>query len=250
MENISTVENFISSVVNKYVVTSQDTNEGVNGYVFDIIQHEEVNIESDITDHFVEENYSAQDHIAQKPVMFTLKGLVGEVINNPNVTGVSILENVQSLGDIDGLAPELSSQASQVFSKINSVISSINSYINQANNIINIFYDKSSVDTKQGEAFEYFSNLWNSRILCTIQTPYGTLKDMAILRMSSAQRDESNMISDFSIMFKQIRTTASSSSSKTYSGRFAEAISEIVNKGRVVGKKINYSSFSLLGAVE
>lgn len=250
MENIPNVQNFISSVVNKYVVTSQDVNEGVNGYVFDIKQNEEVNIESSISDHYVEENYSVQDHIAKKPIIFTLKGLVGELVNNPNVTGVSILENVQSLGDIDGLAPELSSQAAQVFSKIDTVISRVNSYINQANNIIDIFYDKSSVDTKQGEAFEYFSNLWNSRTLCTVETPYGTFKDMAILRLAAAQRDESTMISDFAITFKQIRTTASISSSKTYSGRFAESIAGSVNKGRVVGKKIEYSSFSLLGAVE
>lgn len=250
MENIPKVEEFISSVVNKYIVTSQNTNEGVNGYVFDIVLHEEVSLESEITDHYVEENYAIQDHIAKRPAVFVLKGIVGELVNKPSVNGSSVLENVQSLGDIAGLAPNLSSQASQVYSKIESVVSTVNSYINQANNIIDIFYDKTSADTKQGEAFDFFSNLWNSRTLCTVETPYGIFKDIAIHRISAIQRDETNIVSDFQIMFKQIRTVKSIQTTKKSSGRFADSISNFTDKGRIVGKTVEYSSFSLSGAVQ
>lgn len=47
---------------------------------FDYISEETSSVEADITDNWVESNYTLQDHIAIKPRMYRLKGCVGEVI--------------------------------------------------------------------------------------------------------------------------------------------------------------------------
>lgn len=47
---------------------------------FDYIVDETSSVEADITDNWVESNYSLQDHIAIKPQVYRLRGCVGEVI--------------------------------------------------------------------------------------------------------------------------------------------------------------------------
>ena len=46
-------------------------------YLFDTRSDEELNLDSDITDHWVEANYTIQDHIGLKPMQITLSGYVG-----------------------------------------------------------------------------------------------------------------------------------------------------------------------------
>ena len=48
--------------------------------LFDYIQDETSSSEAEITDNWVESNYSLQDHIAIKPRMYRLRGCVGEVV--------------------------------------------------------------------------------------------------------------------------------------------------------------------------
>ena len=237
MQNIPQVQTFISDVLNKYIVSPSVTNVGINGFVFDILTHEEVSLDADITDHYVEDNYAVQDHIAQKPISFTLKGLIGELINEPNVTALTALNDVQSLTSLGGIAPEFASQATQTYVKVATEISNVNSYINQANNLIDIFNDKTLSNTKQKKAFDNFYGLWESRTLCTVETPFGTFQDMAISKFAAIQRDETNIVSDFAVTFKQIRTVSTKKISvPVFSGRTAGAVAEAVEKGQVVGK--------------
>lgn len=59
--------------------------------------------------------------------------------------------------------------------------------------------------SKQAQAFGFFYQLWLSAQTCSIQTPWGTMDNMAIENLKVTQIEESQYISDFSITFKKIR---------------------------------------------
>lgn len=64
--------------------------------LFDYIQDETSSVEADITDNWVESNYSLQDHIAIKPRIYRLRGCVGEVIYENVSRIISQLQGLDS----------------------------------------------------------------------------------------------------------------------------------------------------------
>lgn len=204
---INQTQDLIANVVNQYIVrpTGGLPTSGINGFVFDILGEEEITLESDITDHYVEDNYAIQDHIAQKPIRFVVKGYVGELNNIFPNTLLSILTTVQSLNSVGGFLPVFSAQATQVYAQASSVVNQIGNVISQAKNIYSILTDSSTSATRQQNAYLTFYNFWINRQLCTVETPYGVLYNMAIERVVPMQQDNTQIISEFTITFKQIR---------------------------------------------
>ena len=47
---------------------------------FDIIQEHSINLQSQITDNWLENNSPVNDHIANSPLIISLKGISGELI--------------------------------------------------------------------------------------------------------------------------------------------------------------------------
>ena len=65
------------------VETTNNKYSGLWKYIavlFDYIQDETSTVSADITDNWVESNYTLQDHIAIKPRIYRLRGCVGEVL--------------------------------------------------------------------------------------------------------------------------------------------------------------------------
>ena len=245
---IPSVQGFIADVVNKYAVVSSNNNVGINGFVFDIDAQDEVTVENEATDHYIEANSAIQDHVAHRPKTITLKGFIGELKDEALGATMSILSNIQSLGDIGGLAPNFSEQAAQVYSKIEGVVSKVDSYINQANNLFDIFSDKSSATTAQARAHAALAAFADNNVLCTVSTPFGIFKNMLVTRLGSIQREDTEISSDFVVMFKEIRTVETITGVlTTMSGRAADAISNVVSKGQVTGKTVDVTVFDGIG---
>jgi hypothetical protein len=212
MNNIfNDVSTLIQNTVNQFIVKPLGVNgsKGINGYVFDILGDEEMSFDSDITDHFVELNYSIQDHIALRPLEFTLKGYVAELNDYFPQSLLDILTQIQSLGLIGDYTPEFTTQATQIYNKIIAVTSQVNQVINEAQNIYSVFINSSTTATKQQSAFNLFMTMWNSRQLCTVETPWAVFNNLAIKNIHVMQRDDSRFVTEFSVTFKQIRTASS-----------------------------------------
>lgn len=249
--NTKSVQGFISSVVNKYVVrpTGSPNMIGAGGFLFDILAREEVSLDADITDHFVENNYAIQDHIAVRPVSFTLRGYVSELNNVYEQPLLGILENAQSLGDVFGLAPNFSAQATQAYAKIANVTAKVNNVINQANNIFDIFSSKSTTANNQQKAFKFFKDLWMNAQLVSVETPYEVFTNMAITRVVAIQNEDTKMFSDFSVTFKQIRiaqTVYELQPAPLKSGRMAFANADVIAAGQISGKPIELTPTAVL----
>lgn len=264
---IKNVGNLVSNVVNQFIVrpTGDPNKVGISGFVFDILDDEEVMMDSDITDHYVEDNYAVEDHIALRPIRFTLRGYIGELTDIFPNTFLSILTNIQSLSSIGSFLPAFTSQATQFYASIADKASQVGQIINQAKNLYDIFKFKSTNATKQQNAFQYFYVLRESRQLCDVETPFMLFKNMAIESVRALQKGDTKFITDFSITFKQIRTV----STVTYrnpesvgtleenfnnldnlneindfefpsqAGRCAEMSSEVVYKGQTAGESFD-----------
>lgn len=245
---ISSVEEMIASVAKKYLLSPSGTAQGINGFLFDINVQDEVVVEVEATDHYVEKNISIQDHAAHRPKTITLRGFVGELKDEYQNIAIGALTAAQGLGDIEGLAPEFSQQAAQAYSKVSGVASRIDSYISSVNTLSQLFDNASTAATKQKQAMDKLSEFADQDVLCTVQTPFGVFKDMLITRLVAVQREDTNIVSDFIVSLKEIRTVSSLSSdvvdiSKTYTGRAISAMADPVDAGQVTGKNVSVTLF-------
>jgi len=252
---LSGAKNFIATAANRITVkpTGDKDTRGINGFVFDIVADESVTLESDITDHYVEENFAVQDNIALRPLRITVRGYVGEIVDVYPNRLLGILSNIQSLQGLTGYTPSFTQQATQVYTKIAGVAAQVGTYISQAQSLFSIFGGNSTQATKQQKAYQAFYSFWRSRRLCTVETPFGTFSDMAIESVTASQSAETKMISDFSVSFKKIRTVTAliddeartdagagekSQREKIPSGKLTEMKAENVVKGSTAGKSI------------
>ena len=201
--------NLINNVANQFIVRPTGTvpTSGINGFVFDFLGEEEVTIESEITDHYVEDNYAIQDHIAQKPIRYIAKGYVGELVNLFPNSLLSILTTVQSLDAVDIFKPVFSAQANQVYNQIAAEGNQIVNVIGQAKSLYDLISGVSTTANKQQNAFNAFINFWQNRTSCTIETPWGVLYSMYVERITPTQQENTQIITEFTVTFKQIRLT-------------------------------------------
>lgn len=188
-------------------------------------------LESDITDHYVEKNYAIQDQIALRPEIVTTDGFIGE-LNDILPDGLAFLNTLANkLRIVDAYVPGLSTTAlrgvntaSSLYSTAknvrNSAISAWSSITGQGGeNVIgtNGLEDGafnantgtiSNNQSKQQVMFQQFYGYWRNRTLFTVQTPWAVFQNMAIKNLRAIQDPETRVISNFKVTFKMIRTAA------------------------------------------
>lgn len=227
-------------------------------FLFHYEGEQTVSLESDITDHYIEDNTAVQDQISLKPEMITTHGFIGE-LNDVPPYALQILQSIaNTLTVIGAYAPELSETALIAYDEAfllyqvganaaNAAVSawsSINGNTGEnvigATGLANGVFNPSTGDiagnqNKQQTAFQQFYGYWRQRTPFTVQTPWAVFQNMYILRLRAIQEAETNVISDFEITFKMIRvaTTAFTNGGLPLlqSGQLASQASPLVNNG-------------------
>lgn len=189
-----------------------------------------VTLESDITDHYIEDNTAVQDQIALKPETVVVHGFIGE-LNNVAPLGLQTLKAAaDKLTAISAYTPALSTTALIAYNTafqlyqvganaINAAVSSWNALSGGGGeNVIGSLGLDGSFDatsgkvsnnqTKQQTAFQQFYGYWRTRTLFTVQTPWAVFQNMAIKSLRAVQDAETNTITDFEVTFKMVRTTS------------------------------------------
>lgn len=186
---------------------------GIAGFLFDIPEDERMELESKITDYYIEDNTTIQDNIALAPETFTVKGLISEVV------GFTPGQNQQPQAAIPDalpinptMTPDFTPQASQTMAQ-NAAATEAQSETAQASqSLYQYFIDQSQQQptlTRQSSAFLFFYQMWKGKQLFSVQTPWGMMLNMAILRVSPLQEEDSIYKSNFTVTFKKIRITGS-----------------------------------------
>ena len=181
-----------------------------------------VSLESDITDHYIEDNTAIQDQIALRPETITTHGFIGEL----NDVAPAALAAIQALADkltvISAYVPVLSTTAliayAEAFQLYQVGANALNSGVS-AWNTLNGVGGESVINgqgitlqanqTKQQVAFQQFYGYWRNRTLFTVQTPWAVFQNMAIKSLRAIQDAETRMITDFEVTFKIIRMAQS-----------------------------------------
>ena len=194
---------------------------GIAGYVFDIVGNESVDLKSDITDHYVEDNTAIQDHIALSPETVSITGLVAELtaykqtevvlIKQPDPLPLEInMMPVFSVGGIQAI--NIAGEAARATAEAVIANATLASMYESRVPIV--------AGNRQSRAFGYFHQLWNGRAIFTVETPWGIFTSMAIESITANQSGETRTVSEFTIKFKKMR--------------FAESVN--VNVGELAGR--------------
>lgn len=167
-------------------------------------------LETDITDHFIEDNTAVQDQMTLKPEIITTNGFVAE-LNNVAPASLAVLKAISSkLGVISAYTPALSATALLAYDEAFFLYQTASDAANTVVSAISSLTGGVS-QNKQQTAFNTFYGYWAARYLFTIQTPWAIFPNMAIKTIQAVQSEETRMITDFKITFKRMRFAKSSS---------------------------------------
>ncbi len=217
--------NAINQSLGKYIVSPLNAF-GIGGFTFDVEGESTVNIQTEITDHYIEDNSAIQDHIAVKPKKITLKNYVGELVYRlDGDTNTPAQKLTQKLTVLNSYLPVLAAgakQANNIFQaakKAQSVFSTTkgltdfvsNNFASAQSgtvNIWNLIKNVTPPTSRQQQAYMFFKALAEQKVLVSVQTPFEFMSNMAIESIVGIQGEESRYISNFAITLKEIRTVS------------------------------------------
>lgn len=218
-------------------------------FLFDVEDENTVSLESDITDHFVEDNTALQDQVALRPVTITTSGYIGEltdvIAGTPDIIRLAeekLALLAPFLPGVSSTASRAANAAAQVYSTAklatNAAVSAWDS-INGTSQDVNGLAPgdvNEKIQTKQQVAFNRFFGYWNKRQLFTVQTPWAIFKDMAIKSLRAVQDKDTRMITNFEVTFKQMKFASSSATLAALArqGRLFAQSSPVIDHGSSV----------------
>lgn len=222
----------------KFDVTGITSGYDSKCFIFDVKKEYKLNLSSDITDHYVEDNVAIQDHIGLKPIILEVVGSIGEVAlsevidkekNSRKIAGEigvgetqnnakgNVFNSVDAylgrMGSLSSFTPNINNQALDIYNTAKFGYATVSKIINldKQDKIKSGFdytedYDEETIKiTKQFGYIDWFKTQWWNRASFTIVTPYGVLTDMYILDLSASQPENTRYVTNLSIKFKQIR---------------------------------------------
>lgn len=213
--------------------------------VFNYEGEQTVILESDITDHYVEDNTAVQDQIALRPEIITTHGFIGE-LNDIAPIPLQVLQTAASkLTVVSAYLPVLSVTALLAYteatlayevaaSAVNSAVSAWSS-INggSGSTVLNLSssISTSALQSKQAVYFQQFYAYWKNRVLFTVQTPWGIFANCAIKTLRAIQDETTNVITDFDVSFKVMRFAQTIVTTGNQQGRLNSQASPLSNGG-------------------
>jgi hypothetical protein len=228
---------------------------------------QQISLESDITDHYVEDNSTIQDQIALRPEQVVVNGYIGEL----NTVPPRALETLKSAADkltiISAYTPSLSLTALRAYNLAfaayqvldNAAAAAISAWGSVTGKTgeqtvidgVNVTVGRNQ--TKQALAFQQFYGYWKNRTLFTVQTPWAVFQNMAIKSLRATQSAETRMITDFEVTFKLVRfanTVVTPVKLNNFDGRAAAQASPVVDLGTSAPAVSNTTLQSKISAVK
>ena len=186
-------------------------------FLFNYEGENTVTLESDITDHYTENNSPIEDQIALKPIMVTTQGYIGELNNVTPDLLLPLKLAADKLQPISAYTPSLSLTALIVYNNAFAAYQLVKSAASSLTSVWNSLFGDGNA-TEQQKAFVKFLGYWQNRTLFTVQTPWATFPNMALKSVRAIQDGETKVVSTFEVEFKQMKF-ASTSSSFAFNGQ-------------------------------
>lgn len=198
-------------------------NTNPKSFLFHYEGEQTVTLESDITDHYVEDNSAIQDNITVKPELITTHGFIGELNNVVPLVPAVAQQAFDKLVALSAYTPALSVSALLAY---NLAVQAAQAVIDTANNAVSAWNtvggaigaptlggqttaiantEFAAVQNLQQQAFQMFYGYWRNRTLFTVQTPWAIFPNVAIKSLRAIQNADTAVITDFEVSFKVIR---------------------------------------------
>lgn len=208
----------------------------------------QVELTSDITDHYVEDNTAIQDQIALRPEMVTTEGFIGE-LNDVVPKGLRTLKLIaDKLTALTAYSPRLTSAAQLAYAQAFflyqtaasvadsavSAWSSIAGGVNGGQEVVpgSGVIQSTGPQNKQQVMFQQFYGYWRRRTLFTVQTPWAIFQNMAIQSITPVQSADTRQMTTFKVTFKIIRTAKTLRTiSASFQGRAKAQSSSLTDLG-------------------
>ena len=229
---------------------------GIAGFKFHVPQTEQVRFENEITDNFVESNYAIQDHIARKPVMITLSGLVGDYFYSVNQIEDALALIVPTIKLVQAFIPDItarvkkqkidfSNEQKQKLIKQDDgsykvlVNGKQNEYEFNTMDLFYLFQSLYKMKSAQTRAFLFFEAMWKSGARFSVETTWKRYDNM-VVQSVTPKRDNNADITEFTVTCKQMEfATSKVETIEEYKNRTQLQKAEATNKGAVKGTKIS-----------
>ena len=239
-----------SALVSQYVV-APIAQLGIAGFNLSIVKIYKSELKSDVTDHFVEKNVAYQDQIALKSEIFTITGVVGELVYQ-NTKGQSTIQKLATkLTTISGFLPVLTDAGKQLQSSVvgaqtaGGTSAYLNAALGSGIDLYQTFKKLNPPKTKQAAAYNYFAALRNGRQLISFDTPYGFKSSFVIWEFSFMQPEKTDGYSEVELVLKQIQVATTKTvpfDSTMYSGRTAAQLSSPVGQTNLQGLPVSFDT--------
>lgn len=248
------------------------SNTGIAGFKFNVPQREQVEMQSEVTDHYTDINRPIQDHIALKPITITLNGLHGEYFYSVNRIEDALAKVTPTLSLVKQFLPRISPQVMKAkmryqenlkttltgyafnmsgysdwdgkfTNKEQSLIrkTALKDTLMDELNDVDLFQtmqDLYKLKSSQTRAFLFFEALWKSKARFTVETTWKRYDNMVITSVKPL-RDENADITDFTLSFKQInRAVTEVTNLKGAAGRLSQQLAQTNKKGLDKGKEV------------
>lgn len=174
--------------------------------VFNYEGEQTATLESDITDHYVEDNTAIADQIALKPEIITTAGYVGE-LNDVVPDALRPLKlAADKLTPLVAYTPALTEAALVALQQAQFLYQTGRAAVDAGVAAwSSITGGNGEQLNKQQRMFQQFYGYWRSRTLFTVQTPWAVFNDCAIQSLKAVQDEETRTLSTFEVTFKKMR---------------------------------------------
>lgn len=258
--SISSIQNYVNGVTGSYIINPYGM-KGIAGFVFDYEGDDEQVFESEIPDHYSENNTTIQDHIANKAPHITLRGFISELYTPPQNQGIfgTLTTLQQKMGTVQAYLGKYTPQAlqnlegsaSKAVSQVQNYAAQAAGYLNQAKNIAAAFGGATGASTRQQQAYAALVSLWSQKQIFNVLTPWTLMPSMGIELLSFKQDTKTKTITDIVVRMKQMRfvdVQSSQNTTATKQGRAGFSYQSKTNLGLTSGTPTLLGSTPLASA--
>ncbi len=232
---------------------------GIAGFKFNLPKREQVKMQAEATDHYIDTNQAVQDHIALKPITITLNGLQGDYFYSVNQIEDMLAQVVPTLSLVKQFLPKISAATKQIKTKyyetlktkafvkstyeketniFDNVSSGLDAVMFNHQDLFSLVQQLYKLKSPQTRAFFFFEALWKSRAIFSVETTWKRY-DNLILTSVTPLRDENADITDFTITLKQLGfTTSLYKNYNNVAGRLRNQLAETAKKGLDKGREV------------
>lgn len=184
----------------------------IGPFAFDYQGDDTVDMNNDVTDHFLEDNTAVQDHIGVRPITVTMRGLISELalaqsVANSISAALASVENQlsQASAYLGAYTPGVTQRMFAAITQAQNLAIQVEQAAARAAQIASFFFPGPAQLNRLQAGYAELNSLYKAGTLFTVFTPFETFDNMAITSIKAVQPERSKTVADVTVTMKQLR---------------------------------------------